>query len=307
MELSVFTISLLAALLIWDLVHYYLTWRYGPAWARGTLSTFFRSVQGEREPERQNLLSRLFEGVDRAGLSRRNILALSGALWLLLLGVTYSMSQDPLVAAALASVVLLFPKYYLDRAYQRRRQLLNDQIADVLVCLISSMRGSSSLEVALRRCPGELRRMLTGQAQKPALYEMEHVAYELDMGADLDDALRHLQQRVHLEDMDDLVMALRTARRRGGNMIEIMERVAETIRDRIEVRQQVQVLTASKRFEVSVLTLSPLAMVLLMSFLSPAYMKPLYQHPLGKLAVVSAFAMLAGAFFWGRRLADIEL
>jgi tight adherence protein B len=306
MEVSASTLSWIAAFIGWDIAVIFLLWRFGPAPRKGDVTRLYQELDGSAPAPRQSWLQSMRDGVDRTQLPARHLRLYTALIWLLVFGLAFLVMKRVLVAAGVASFVFLYPRYYLNQLIRSRREVLNDQMRQVLLCLVNSLRSGASLEVAIERCPDDLRKLLAGRPHKPMLYEMEQLVHELKMGHSLDDALGRLRERVNLEDMDDLVNALQTARITGGNLVEIMERVAQAIGDRIEVRGQVRVLTAGKRFEVTTLTVTPLGMIVLLNLI-PGYMEPLYDHPVGQLLAIAGVGCLVAAFFWGRRLAEIEL
>ena len=123
----------------------------------------------------------------------------------------------------------------------------------------------------------------------------------------LEEALVRFRDRVQLEDVSDFVGAVLLCRVRGGNVATVMASIAEIIQDKIAIRQQILMLTAGKRAEANMVTFGPPAMVVLMGFLTPEYLTPLYEQLAGQVMLAVGTALLVAAFVIGRKVLEIEI
>ena len=121
------------------------------------------------------------------------------------------------------------------------------------------------------------------------------------LGATVDQALLNLGRRVNSQDLDIVISAFLIQKDVGGNLTEIMEKVAETIRERLRIQGDIKVLTAQGRLSGMIVGLLPLVLFLFFMVKSPDYFQPLFGPPtmaLGALNVPVGVLLLIGAFLW---------
>lgn len=211
----------------------------------------------------------------------------------------------------MAFILILAAPFYpraLERTLRRkRRDLLESQFGMALRAMAASLRAGASLRTAVERTATDLEQMLAGQPLTPMVDELERVKRDLQMGFSLEEALIRFRDRVQLEDVTDFVGAVLLCRVRGGNAAEVMARISEIIEDKISVRQQIVTLTAGKRAEAKMIIFAPPLMVILLGFTSPDYLTPLYEMLEGQIMLLVGTALLAAAYFIGRRVMEIEV
>lgn len=292
-----------AAALAWALFE----WRWGPAPGRHELQRALQRLSaGAAPPAALPPLRRFLAPPE---IPRLRPFWLQWALVALAAGLTgWLLTAAPawgLVFAAIA--VPLWRQVAVRQAVLRRRQLLGDQFKDALAAIAASLRAGNSLVSACERAVPDLQRLLRGQPETPVIEEFTRLSQELRLGSSLEEALLRLRDRAQLEDVTDFVGATLLCRVRGGNLPEVVSAIAQIIAEKAAVRHQVRVLTAGKRLESFLLTLTPPALVGAMALSSPGYLAPLLATLPGQLLVLLACLLLAGAVLIGRRIVDIEV
>lgn len=175
----------------------------------------------------------------------------------------------------------------------RRRRAFAAQLPDVLQLLTSGLRAGYALPQAIDA--------VASQAAEPARAEFQRVMFEARVGRDLGDALRAAAERMHSTDFDWVVAAFDINREIGGELAQILENVAETIRERQELDRQVRTLTAEGRISAYVLTALPFVMLLAILLVNPSYLAPMTESPGPQLLVACAVLLVIG-WLWMRRL-----
>ncbi len=127
------------------------------------------------------------------------------------------------------------------------------------------------------------------------------------MGRPTDDALEALSERVGSGDFKWAVLAVNIQREVGGNLAEILDNVADTLRERAQMRRQIRVLTAEGRLSAWVLTLMPLAIGAYMFIVNPEYIGLLFTTKLGLIMVFGASILLVAGVLWMRKIVDIDV
>jgi tight adherence protein B len=116
-----------------------------------------------------------------------------------------------------------------------------------------------------------------------------------------------MARRVESRDLDILVNAVMVTRRSGGNVGEIFQNIAATIRERIRIEGKVRALTATGNMQALVMSSMPFAIMVVLYFMQPEYIYQLFSTTLGLLALIVVIAMVVAAFFWIRWIMDIDI
>jgi tight adherence protein B len=245
--------------------------------------------------------SSLVDRIERAGLALRPGELVAGSLLIGLLtalvgGLAFQSAFLGLALGVLASAI---PHIWVSVRMGRRINALHAQLPDVLMILASSMRAGHSFLQSLDTVSKEI-----GDPGGP---EFARVVAEIRLGRPFDEAMLAMADRVGTEEFKWAVMALNVQREVGGNLAEILDILAETVREREAVRRQVKVLSSEGRLSVRILTALPFALVGYVTWINPEYMKLLWTNPLGLILVgVGAVLMVIG-WIWARRMTKIDV
>ena len=145
------------------------------------------------------------------------------------------------------------------------------------------------------------------QMPEPVGQEFRRVFEETRLGLDPGEALLGIWRRVPLEDTSFFCTAIGIQRIGGGNLAEILDGLAEVIRERFKVLKQARVLSAQHRWTAICVGLSPLVFALLFELTSPGYFKPLLASPYAPIMLTAALIMEVIGFFTIWRIADIKV
>ena len=193
----------------------------------------------------------------------------------------------------------LLPHLYVRWRREGRLNRLNKQLAEAVVQISGSLRSGFGLLQALD---------LVGQQLSPPIStELRRTVRDTNVGSNLEDALTALGQRVGSHDLDIVITAILIQRSVGGNLAEILDNVAHTMREREQLRGQIDALTAQQRLSAYVLVLIPLWSIGFMLLISSDYMLPMFTTTVGRLVLGVAAAFDLGALLLMRRLAVIDI
>ena len=191
------------------------------------------------------------------------------------------------------------PTLYIRRTAATRKQAFYEQLSDVLLLLSGALKAGYSLQQAVAAV-GE-------DAKPPASEEFRRAMAEVRLGASLDDALEALARRSRMVDLEWSVLAIQIQREVGGNLAEILETIAGTIRERERLRRELRTLTAEGRLSGWVLGLMPFAIGSFLALRSPEYLEPLYQTGKGLAMVSVSAALLVVGTLWMRKIVKVEV
>ena len=165
--------------------------------------------------------------------------------------------------------------------------------------MASSLRAGHSFLQALDTVAKEI--------AQPAATEFQRVVAEVRLGRGAEEALEALAERVGSADFKWAVLAVNIQREVGGNLAEILDNVSDTLRERAQMRRQVQVLTSEGRLSAWVLALMPIAIGLYMFTTSRDYIMLLFTTKIGIVMLAGATLMLLVGILWMRKIVDIDV
>jgi tight adherence protein B len=200
-----------------------------------------------------------------------------------------------LTALILGSV----PIVYLVYKRSVRLSRFQTQFPDALDMITRAIRAGNALSAAIR---------LVGQEMPdPVGQEFRQIDEEIRLGTDPGDALFRLQSRVGTEDVRFFCTAIRIQRGSGGNLAEILDRLAEVIRERFKILSYARVLAAQHRWSAILVGLSPVIFGVMFQILHPGFFDPLVNDPVGPTLILGGLIMEAIGFFMIWRIAQIKV
>jgi tight adherence protein B len=209
------------------------------------------------------------------------------AMWLLML------VGGSILYGLLGLGVPVVVRTVIKRRLERQRRLFADQLPDNLQVLASALRAGHSLVGALS--------VVVDDCPEPSRLELRRVLADERLGVRLEDAFDVVVRRMKNRDLEQVALVAALQRDTGGNTAEVLDRVAETVRARFELRRLVKTLTTQGRMSRWVVSLLPVALLGLITFLSPGYMEPMFVNPLGRvLLALGAIMVVAGSVVIGR-------
>lgn len=191
------------------------------------------------------------------------------------------------------------PKTYRNRRRNARVRKLNQQLPEALTMISNSLKAGFGLLQALSST--------AEQMSHPISTELSRTIHEMNIGSSAEVALLALSERGDSYDLDIVVTAILVQRTVGGNLGEILDTVAETMRERIRIRGEIETLTSQQKLTGIVLGLIPLGVGLLFQVMSPGYINPLFTTLTGKGLLVTAVVLETIGVMVIQRILDIEV
>lgn len=270
---------------------------------KGEITKLFRTLDGNTQSREKK--GKLKKGINTMSSKQYIILFIPVGLTTFTFSLIFFRSVISAMIIMMISTV--YPYYMMHAKQNKMKQLLNYQLRDALNALLASLKAGSSINNALVRTHEDLERIFLNEKHKPIVNEFRIISYELDMMIPVEEVLENFKLRNDIEDITDFVNVTLMTRRQGGNLNEVIHRVAEIISDRIQIEREINTLVAGKKMEAKVLTILPVILVVLLSMISPEYMSPLYDTLLGRLLMIFASILLAINYFVGKKIIEIEV
>jgi tight adherence protein B len=239
---------------------------------------------------RSSHTGKLADDLQKADLKLKSsewILAVAGAGVALgaLLALRFA---TPVLFAVGPPAAWLLGAFFLRFRQSRRTRAFNNQLGDTITLLSNALKAGYSFAQALNS--------VSRNASPPISEEFGRATREIALGIGVDEALNHMVQRNKSEDFDLLVTAVQIQRVVGGNLAEILDTIAYTIRERVRIQGEIRTLTAQARTSGIIITLLPFAVAGFLAMISPSYFGPMFSESLGHIMIgVGIFMIAIGA------------
>jgi tight adherence protein B len=188
---------------------------------------------------------------------------------------------------------------YLRMRAGRRSRKFNEGLTDMLTIITNSLRAGHSFTQAIH--------LVSQDMQGPIQEELVRIETEMQLGVGLEEALQRASDRVGSEDFDLIVTCIAIQRQIGGNLAEILERISDTIRDRVRLKREVKALTSQGRLSASIFMMLPIGVGIMLYLMNPEYMGAMFTNPLGIVMLMIAALGQVFGYLIIRRIVNIEL
>jgi tight adherence protein B len=218
-----------------------------------------------------------------------------------LLGFAMPLGGHILLAFVLAVLGYLAPRWYVTSRKNRRLRAFNAQLADTIGLLSSALRSGYSMLQSME--------LVAREGPQPISGEFERVVREVGLGLSPEEALANLVRRVQSDDLELLVTAINVQREVGGNLAEVLDTIANTIRDRVKLKGEIRVLTAQQQYSGYIVGLIPVGLSLILFIINPTYMLSVFHKTVwcGWTMLGCAVAMISTGFFFIQRIVHIRV
>jgi tight adherence protein B len=190
-------------------------------------------------------------------------------------------------------------RWIVSRKVRKMRRAFEEQLGDNLDVLAGAMRTGHSTMGALS--------VMVDSSIEPSRTEFRRVLQDEQLGVPLDDALMVMARRMESRDAEQLGLVMRLQREAGGNTAEVLDRVAEVIRGRMELRRLVDVLTAQARISRWILTALPIGVLLMLMLSGGDYLDPMLNSLVGKLALVFGGILVLIGSLWIKQISKMDV
>lgn len=190
------------------------------------------------------------------------------------------------------------PPFFVGRAGKKRQEEFDKQLGESLVIMGNCIKAGFSFGQAMESIATEM--------QPPISTEFSKALREVHYGISLEDALRHMVERVKNKDLDLLASAVLTSAQVGGNLSEILEVISETVKDRIKIKNEVRILTSSGRTSGLIIGLLPVFIILVLMLINPEYFHSFFDSQIGKFMMVISVVLETTGFVIINKIVNIK-
>jgi tight adherence protein B len=202
-------------------------------------------------------------------------------------------------AVAICLLLAALPWYIVRRLAQRRRQMIEDQLADSMVAFSNGVRAGLSIAQALD--------ILAEQSPRPVRDEFRQIVAEFNLGKPLEQTLVAAKERLRSENFSLFAAALLASRRSGGKLNETVERIAHSVLEMQRLERKVLTETAQARKSALYMAIAPAIILVVYYFVAPDDTVRLFTTFLGQMLLSAALILNVAAYVWARLIVTPDL
>ncbi len=193
------------------------------------------------------------------------------------------------------------PRTFLKRSQAKRLKTFSSQLPDMLNLVVNGLRAGFSTMQALEAVSREM--------PSPINVEFRRVVQEMQLGVSMENSLANLLRRIPSDDLDLVITAINVQREVGGNLAEILETISHTIRERIKIKGDIQVLVSQVIYSGRFLSILPLILSCILYLVNKPYISMFGAEPkiCGICMVSLAAGMVIAGYIAMNKIADIEV
>ncbi|UZX04105.1 type II secretion system protein F [Arthrobacter sp. CDRTa11] len=204
----------------------------------------------------------------------------------------------PIIGVLVGAATPFLAKVALNILRDRRRGKFEEQLTDTIQMLVGGLRVGHSVLRSVEAAAQE--------ADAPTSEEFLRIVNETRIGKDARQAFEDVADRMDSEDFRWIGQAIQINREVGGDLAEVLDQVAGTIRERSEIKGQIRSLSAEGKMSAYVLMAMPVGVAFILAIINPGYLNVFVQHPIGLVMLVGALLMFAVGGFWMSRVIKIK-
>ena len=223
-----------------------------------------------------------------------------------LLGFVVPTLGNPIVIVVGGLIGFMLPRIWLGRRKASRLSAFNKQLPDTITLIANALRAGSSFLQAIE--------MVVRESRPPISTEFSRVIREVNLGLPFEQALENMVRRVKSDDLELMATAISIQHTVGGNLAEILDSIAFTIRERVRIKGEIRTLTAQQRLSGYVVGFLPVGLAGFLLIAAPKFFEPMWDDrvsliglPAGIIVLAFGGFMMFIGFMLVRRIVDIEV
>jgi tight adherence protein B len=190
------------------------------------------------------------------------------------------------------------PPYFVSRQKNKRLIKFESQLSEALIMAGNALRSGLTFQQAMTNIANEM--------PEPIGKEFSRVVREINLGSSVDLAMGNLAERVKSTDLSLAVSAIQIQRQIGGNLLDLLENIAETIKDRIKIKNEIRVLTATGRSSGFIIGVLPIALAGILMLINPTFIQAFFETKAGIGMLIAGVTMESIGFLMIRKVVTIK-
>jgi tight adherence protein B len=213
--------------------------------------------------------------------------------------VGFVLSKSVVLGLILGVPGFFIPRLALKIVRQQRTKKFGEQLIEAMVTVTNALRSGFALPKAFQ--------LIAQDMPKPICQEFGILCQELRLGMEVEESLVNMLERVPSQDLDLMTTSIAISNSVGGNLAEVFDRIAETVRERHRIEGRIDSLTAQGKMQGLLVSILPIFVAVMINFIDPKMMEPMFTRPIG-WAVLTGMAIFEFlGYFFVRKITNIEV
>ena len=219
--------------------------------------------------------------------------------------VDYLFYKSMWVLVFMVPVSGMYLKWKKKQLIRERKRKLNYQFRDALNSMSVAVQAGYSVENAVSSCVRDLEQLYS--KDEDIVAEFRYIETQQKVSVPVEELFLDLGQRCRVEDIENFASILYTAKRSGGDLGNVLQKVARMLGDKIDVKKEIEATLAAKKSEQMIMSLMPAGIILYLRLASPGFLDMLYGNPFGIGAMTVCLTVYGLAYWMGKRIVEIEV
>ena len=219
--------------------------------------------------------------------------------------VDYLFYKSMWVLVFMVPVSGMYLKWKKKQLIRERKRKLNYQFRDALNSMSVAVQAGYSVENAVSSCVRDLEQLYS--KDEDIVAEFRYIETQQKVSVPVEELFLDLGQRCRVEDIENFASILYTAKRSGGDLGNVLQKVARMLGDKIDVKKEIEATLAAKKSEQMIMSLMPAGIILYLRLASPGFLDMLYGNPFGIAAMTVCLTVYGLAYWMGKRIVEIEV
>ena len=219
--------------------------------------------------------------------------------------VDYLFYKSMWVLVFMVHVSGMYLKWKKKQLIRERKRKLNYQFRDALNSMSVAVQAGYSVENAVSSCVRDLEQLYS--KDEDIVAEFRYIETQQKVSVPVEELFLDLGQRCRVEDIENFASILYTAKRSGGDLGNVLQKVARMLGDKIDVKKEIEATLAAKKSEQMIMSLMPAGIILYLRLASPGFLDMLYGNPFGIAAMTVCLTVYGLGYWMGKRIVEIEV
>lgn len=219
--------------------------------------------------------------------------------------VDYLFYKNPWIMLLMVPAPVLYLKWKKKQLIKERKRRLNYQFRDALNSMSVAVQAGYSVENAVSACVRDLEQLYA--PGEDIVMEFRYIETQQRVSVPVEELFLDLGKRSKVEDIENFASVLYIAKRSGGDLGNVIQKVARMLGDKIDVKKEIEATLAAKKSEQMIMSLMPAGIILYLQLASPGFLDILYGNPFGICAMTVCLTVYGTAYWMGKRIVEIEV
>lgn len=227
---------------------------------------------------------------------------ITGILYLMM--IAWLFYDRMIIAIGLFPFLFVWMRKQRNKSVYKKKEWIRKELREMMLSIGNSLSAGYSIENSLKVARRDL---LMYQKDSVLAKELQLLINRLEMNEPVDKLLLEMADKVNLEELYQFAQIISIAKKSGGNLIEITAKTIEHLSQAIQIKEEIQTMTAAKQMEKKIMTMMPYFILLYVRIANPGYFSVLYESIAGGLIVTICLVCLWVADLWAERVIEIEI